>query len=177
MSDKAETVRTLYLEHITRLTNKVPLKVMLGDGTVTDQESFDPAQVRKFFDDILQNIPDWTNQGVSATAEKDLRRSFITFEIKEGNYYKPGKNEEFACRGYEIVQRLVQRGKLLELAGCGREYDRAKAEPLVQRMCLHCDFQPDGCDFMIDRKAPPCGGFILLAQLIASGAITIEDIS
>jgi hypothetical protein len=93
------------------------------------------------------------------------------------SYYKPGKNEEFACRGYEIVQRLVQRGKLLELAGCGREFDRAKAEPLVQRMCVHCDFQPDGCDFMIDRKAPPCGGFILLAQLIESGTIAIEDIS
>lgn len=86
MSEKAESIRLAYLEHITALTRKVPLKVMLGDGTVTDQESFDPALVRQFFDDILKKLPEWENQGVSATAEKDLRRSFIKFEIKEGNY-------------------------------------------------------------------------------------------
>ena len=86
MSEKAETIRTLFLEHITNLTKKVPLKVMLGDGTVTDQESFDPARVRQFFDDVLKNTPNWNNQGVSATADKDLRRSFIKFEIQEGNY-------------------------------------------------------------------------------------------
>jgi hypothetical protein len=86
MSDKAESIRILYLEHITTLTKKVPLKVMLGDGTVTDQESFDPALVRQFFDNVLKKLPEWINQGVSATTEKDLRRSFIKFEIKEGNY-------------------------------------------------------------------------------------------
>ena len=86
MSEKAESIRLAYLEHITALARKVPLKVMLGDGTVTDQESFDPALVRQFFDNILKKLPEWENQGVSATAEKDLRRSFIKFEIKEGNY-------------------------------------------------------------------------------------------
>lgn len=86
MSEKAESIRLAYLEHITALAKKVPLKVMLGDGTVTDQESFDPALVRQFFDNLLKKLPGWENQGVSATAEKDLRRSFIKFEIKEGNY-------------------------------------------------------------------------------------------
>ena len=86
MSDKAETIRALFLERITNLTKKVSLKVMLGDGTVTDQESFDPAMVRQFFDDILKKTAKWSNQGVSATTDKDLRRSFIKFEIQEGNY-------------------------------------------------------------------------------------------
>ena len=110
MSDKAETVRTLFLEHMTRLTNKVPLKVMLGDGTVTDQESFDPSLVRKFFDDILQKIPQWTNQGVSATAEKDLRRSFIKFEIKEGNYLLSGHMslQYHALLFYKLDHRVIE---------------------------------------------------------------------
>jgi len=86
MSEKAETIRTLFLEHIVNLTKRVPVKVMLGDGTVTDQDSFDPILIRQFFDEILQSTKEWSNQGVSATAEKDLRRSFIKFEIKEGNY-------------------------------------------------------------------------------------------
>ncbi len=110
MSDKAESIRTLFLEHITTLTNKVPLKVMLGDGTVTDQESFDPARVRQFFDDLLKKIPEWNNQGVSATAEKDLRRSFIKFEIKEGNYLLSGHMslQYHALLFYKLDHRVIE---------------------------------------------------------------------
>ncbi|HEU5488573.1 MAG TPA: hypothetical protein VFV16_07105 [Candidatus Nitrosotalea sp.] len=110
MSDKAENIRTLFLENITTLTNKVPLKVMLGDGTVTDQESFDPARVRQFFDDLLKKIPEWNNQGVSATAEKDLRRSFIKFEIKEGNYLLSGHMslQYHALLFYKLDHRVIE---------------------------------------------------------------------
>lgn len=90
MSNKTEIIRKLFLEHITNLTKRVPLKVMLGDGTVTDQESFDPLIVRQFFENVLKKIPQWNNQGVSVTTDKDLRRSFIKFEIKEGNYILSG---------------------------------------------------------------------------------------
>ena len=110
MSDKAQNIRTLFLENITTLTNKVPLKVMLGDGTVTDQESFDPARVRQFFDDLLKKIPEWNNQGVSATAEKDLRRSFIKFEIKEGNYLLSGHMslQYHALLFYKLDHRVIE---------------------------------------------------------------------
>ncbi len=92
------------------------------------------------------------------------------------SYYKPGKKEELACRGYVVVERIVASGRSLPLRGPGRDFDRAKAESLVQRMCPACDFQEDGCDFMLDRNAPPCGGFVLLVRLLESGSITIEDI-
>jgi len=110
MSDKAESIRTLFLGHITSLTNKVPLSVMLGDCTVTDQESFDPARVRQFFDDLLKKIPEWNNQGVSATVEKDLRRSFIKFEIKEGNYLLSGHMslQYHALLFYKLDHRVVE---------------------------------------------------------------------
>lgn len=110
MSQKAESIRTLFLEHITALTNKVPLKVMLGDGTVTDQESFDPARVRQFFDDLLKHIPEWSDQGVSATTEKDLRRSFIKFEIKEGNYLLSGHMslQYHALLFYKLDHRVIE---------------------------------------------------------------------
>ena len=110
MSEKAESIRLAYLEHITALTKKVPLKVMLGDGTVTDQESFDPALVREFFDDILKKLPGWENQGVSATAEKDLRRSFIKFEIKEGNYLLSGHMslQYHALLFYKLDHRVIE---------------------------------------------------------------------
>ncbi len=110
MSEKAESIRLGYLEHITALTKKVPLKVMLGDGTVTDQESFDPALVRQFFDNVLKKLPEWENQGVSATAEKDLRRSFIKFEIKEGNYLLSGHMslQYHALLFYKLDHRVIE---------------------------------------------------------------------
>lgn len=86
MTEKSEKIRSLFLKHITTLTKKVSLKVMLGDGTVSDQESFDPALIRQFYDMMLKKLPAWKNQGVSVTTDQDLRRSFIKLEIKEGSY-------------------------------------------------------------------------------------------
>ncbi|MGI0072507.1 MAG: hypothetical protein ACREA3_01690 [Nitrosotalea sp.] len=86
LTEKGEKIRSLFLGQVNSLTKKIQLKVMLGDGTVSDQESFDPVLVRQFYDDILRKLPNWVNQGVSASTDKDLRRSFIKFEVKEGNY-------------------------------------------------------------------------------------------
>jgi hypothetical protein len=93
------------------------------------------------------------------------------------SYYKPGKNEELACRGYQVVERMIREGRSLDLTKADCSFDCLRAEAVVLRMCVHCDFQKDGCDFMLDRQALPCGGFILLAKLLESGAITIEDVS
>jgi hypothetical protein len=86
ITEKGEKIRSLFSGHVKSLTKKVQLKVMLGDGTVLDQESFDPALVRQFYDNILRKLSNWTNQGVSVSTDKDLRRIFIKFEVKEGNY-------------------------------------------------------------------------------------------
>ncbi len=91
-------------------------------------------------------------------------------------YYKPGKKEELACQGYRVVERLMQAGRSLPLQETCREFDRAQAEPIVQAMCTACDFRVDGCDFMLDRRALPCGGFVFLARLLETGRISIEEI-
>lgn len=86
MTEKGEKIRFLFLEHIKTVTKRMPLQVMLGDGTVSDQESFDPLLVRQFYDNILIRLSDWTSDGTAVTADQDLRRSFIKFELREGNY-------------------------------------------------------------------------------------------
>ena len=86
MSEKGEEIRTLFLEHIKGLVIKAPVKVMLGDGTVSNQESFDPGKTRQFYDSILKMLQDWTHDGISVTTDQDLRRSFIKLEVKENNY-------------------------------------------------------------------------------------------
>jgi len=92
-------------------------------------------------------------------------------------YYKPGKNEELLCGGAVVVERLNQSGRRFSLAEKLRTAPDGQAgELLVWHLCAACDFREHDCDFMQDRTASPCGGFIFLTQLLASGVITIEDI-
>ncbi len=86
MTEKSGKIRSVFLEKITNSTKNIPIKVMLGDNTVVDQTTFDPALVRQYYQEILKKISDWTTQGISVVSDKDLRRLFIKYEIQEGNY-------------------------------------------------------------------------------------------
>jgi hypothetical protein len=92
-------------------------------------------------------------------------------------YYKPGKNEELTCKGYAIVDRLIQNGKIAISGRLNKEIDATTMDLLVNKMCIICDFHEHDCDFMQNRAAPSCGGFILLAQRLMSGDISRDDIS
>ena len=86
MSERGEQARRLFLKHVEEMTKKAPIKVMLGDGTVSSQESFNPGNIRQFYDSILRKLDAWSSSGVSTTADSDLRRAFIKFGIMEGTY-------------------------------------------------------------------------------------------
>lgn len=91
------------------------------------------------------------------------------------SYYKPGRNEELACQGYLVLERLAVRGIPISRAKGGPR-DRAGEELLVRTLCMACPFHERDCDFMENSSLPPCGGFLLLAQLLAEKDISIEDV-
>ena len=99
-----------------------------------------------------------------------------TLCLKFCAYYKPDKDEELACRGFVIVEQLLKRDPALIVDRYGQDPDRGHEEALVQGLCMACAFHEQDCDFMQDRQARPCGGYILLSQLLGSGRITIKDI-
>ena len=86
MTEKSEKVRSIFQEKIASVTKSIPVKLMLGDSTVVEQNTFDPKNVETFYQNVLKKIPDWKTQGISVSNDKDLRRIFIKFEISEGNY-------------------------------------------------------------------------------------------
>lgn len=86
MTEKSEQIRVSFLEQIKNLAKSVPVKVMLGDSTIVDQTTFEPALIQQYYKKILEKIIDWETQGISTVNEKDLRRIFIKFETWEGNY-------------------------------------------------------------------------------------------
>ncbi len=92
-------------------------------------------------------------------------------------YYKPGRNEELHCRGALVVERLMLSGKDV-FSGGTKIAGSAEVAPDVgvQVVCESCDFRDHDCDFAQDRKARPCGGYVLLSRLLGAKIISIEDI-
>ena len=94
-------------------------------------------------------------------------------------YYKPGKNEELACRGYGVVERLLEGGKHVSFprSGKGRQPVGEAVSAVREQVCTPCAFHDEDCDFILTGgSASPCGGFLLLAYLLEAGEITIDDI-
>lgn len=90
LNAKNEEIQKLFLDHMKNLTKTVQIKVMLGDGTVSDQTSFDPQEIKNFFDKIIKNLQEWNIQNISITNNEDIRRIFTKFEIRDGNYLLSG---------------------------------------------------------------------------------------
>jgi len=86
LNSRAEKISTIFVNSVENITKKVPVKVMLGDNTVTEQLTFDPILVNDFYQKLVKNLPDWTTQGISVSNNEGLRRAFIKFEVREGNY-------------------------------------------------------------------------------------------
>ena len=86
LNSRAEKISTIFVNSVENITKKVPVKVMLGDNTVTEQLTFDPILVNDFYQKLVKNLPDWTTNGISVSNNEGLRRAFIKFEVREGNY-------------------------------------------------------------------------------------------
>ena len=84
---KADQVCDIFMENIKKITKTALVKVMLGDSTVTEQQTFDPQLVRNFYQKIINKLPDWKNDGILTSNNDDLRRLFVKFEAKEENYF------------------------------------------------------------------------------------------
>jgi len=115
LNTKNEKIQKLFLEKIQRITNPVTIKVMLGDATITEQKTFDPEYVRSFYENFIKNLKDWTIQEVSISNNEDLRRIFIKFEIKEGNYLISGhlSLQYHVLLFYKPDQRVIESQKEL----------------------------------------------------------------
>ena len=92
-------------------------------------------------------------------------------------YYKPSKDEELACKGFLVIERLIRKGKKLPFKKSGRQFDSAVEESLVRYLCSVCPFYDRDCDFFSKGEdSQPCGGFIALEYLIKERIVTVDDV-
>ena len=86
LNKRNEIIQKNFLKLINDATQTVGIKVMLGDSTVKEVNTFDPKNVENFFNNIVNSLNEWESQGISYSYNDDVRRIFIKLEVKEGNY-------------------------------------------------------------------------------------------
>jgi len=86
LNEKNEKIQEVFLKNIKDLTKTVSVKGMLGDCTIADQKTFDPMLVQRYYKKIIDSLQGWDSQNISVSNNEDLRRIFVKFEVKEGNY-------------------------------------------------------------------------------------------
>lgn len=67
-----------------------PTSVMLKDGTVTKQDTFDPDAVRRFLGGVVSRLDGWSAHDISESKNEDVRRIFVKFDVSEGSYRLSG---------------------------------------------------------------------------------------
>jgi hypothetical protein len=89
-------------------------------------------------------------------------------------YYKSSKNNELACMGYIVAERLLNKNVNIPFDK-PEKLDVVTEKKLAQSLCPACPFYENDCDFVQSGLAP-CGGFILLGNLLEKNTISIDDI-
>lgn len=63
------------------------IKVMLGDGTITDSVTFDPQETVRYFNILGGRLKGWSNSGVSKSNTDDLHRATYQISNQIEKYY------------------------------------------------------------------------------------------
>jgi hypothetical protein len=118
------------------------------------------------------------------------------------SYYKPDKNEDLACLGFLVIEKLIGKGVNISCEKREKPLNPADSERLLRDMCIRCPFYENDCDFALvsrtnrgrdsvsstpassaaghlsekERIPSPCGGFTLLGYLLGENIINIDDI-
>jgi len=81
-----EKIQIEFLKKIIHETRSVNCDVMLGNSTTKKVETFDIKNIETFFGNFDSRLYEWSSQGVTYSADDDLRRIFTKSEFKIGDY-------------------------------------------------------------------------------------------
>jgi hypothetical protein len=85
-----EVVESINEEFVYFLKPKLQMKkvdVMLGDGTITTAETFDPKEISNEFRRILENLNNWTITDISESKTEDLHRLYFQITCNIDKFY------------------------------------------------------------------------------------------
>jgi len=80
LNEKNEQIQDVFTNKIKKITKKYLVDVMLQDGSVKKQETFDAQKIEPLFKNIETRLDGWTLRGISSTNNEGLRRNFIKLD-------------------------------------------------------------------------------------------------
>ena len=80
LNEKNEQIQDIFTDKIKKLAEKYLIDVMLQDGSVKKQETFDAQKIEPLFKNIEIGLEGWTLRGISSTNNEGLRRNFIKLD-------------------------------------------------------------------------------------------------
>lgn len=105
-----ESVQQAYLEAIGPAIRLQSVNAMLGDGTITQTDTFDPANVRKFYQRLATGLSanGWSISDVASSETEDLHRLFFQVSKEFEKYHLSGYfGVQFHALPYYKVDRRV----------------------------------------------------------------------
>ena len=85
LNEKNEQIQDVFTDKIKKLAEKYLIGVMLQDGSVKKQETFDAQKIEPLFKNIEVGLEGWTLRGISSTNNEGLRRNFIKLNTNADN--------------------------------------------------------------------------------------------
>lgn len=86
------------------------VNVMLGDGTITSSETFDPIEIRNLYSSLLKKLNKWIKSDVSDSKTEDLNRVFFQISITIDKFYIYGYFgiQYHAIPFYRVDKRVLE---------------------------------------------------------------------
>ena len=125
-----EIVKDKYLLAIKPQIEMKKVNAMLGDGSVTQIDSFEPQRVTAFYQRLIGSLKVWATTGISKSNTDDLHRLYCQFIQEVGQYRISGYFgiQFHALHYYRIDKRVIEIQKeLAQIAGEGATTFRSMA--------------------------------------------------
>lgn len=106
----AQKVEQTFLEAIGPAIAMKKAGAMLGDGTVTQADTFDPQSVQMFYQHLANALEGWVFTGVLKSATEDLHRLYCQFTKEVDKYYISGYFgiQFHALPYYKVDKRVIE---------------------------------------------------------------------
>lgn len=125
-----EIVKNKYLLAIKPQIEMKKVNAMLGDGSVTQIDCFEPQRVKEFYQRLIGSLKGWSTTGTSRSNTDDLHRLYCQFIKEVGQYRMSGYFgiQFHALPYYRIDKRVIEIQKeLAQIAGEGANTFRSMA--------------------------------------------------
>jgi len=85
LNKKNSQIQSIFHGKIMEIAKKHLIDVMMQDGIVKKQETFDVEKIHQVYNGFANRLQDWTLDGISSTNDEGIRRNFIKLNTNADN--------------------------------------------------------------------------------------------